>query len=393
MPEGTDTEIPRSSFRHRFLFCTVTFFYWASLYLYVPILPVHAENVSGSLSLVGIIIASYALPQLLLRIPIGLYFDTLPRRKPLVAASLVTCAVGALGLAFAPGALSLAAARAVTGIGAAGWVAFTVFFTGYYPSSASARAIGTINAVNQIALVVATGSGGAFAEAAGYRACFLVAGVLALVGLAVLVLTREPRGSVPVRGERPDLLRIATRPLLVASGAMALLLQFANFASVFGFVPVYGARIGATGSQLGVITMLTLGGSAITAYASVRLAERTGYTVALLGGALVLGVSLLLVPRTPSPIWLAIVQFVSGFGRGMLATLLMALSIRSTTQGTRATAMGVYQAVYAVGMIAGPAVSGLIADTAELAVVFQVSAVLSFTIGVLAFSPAVRRAS
>jgi hypothetical protein len=54
--------------------------------------------------------------------------------------------------------------------------------------------------------------------------------------------------------------------------------------------------------------------------------------------------------------------------------------------------MGVFQAVYAVGMIAGPAVSGLIADTAELAVVFQVSAVLSFTIGVLAFSPAVRRA-
>ena len=208
-----------------------------------------------------------------------------------------------------------------------------------------------------------------------------------------MFLTREPRGSVPVRGERPDLLRIATRPLLVVSGAMALLLHFANFASVFGFVPVYGARIGATGSQLGVITMLTLGGSAIAAYASVRLAERTGYAVALLGGALVLGVSLLLVPRTPSPMWLAIVQFVSGFGRGMLATLLMALSIRSTTQGTRATAMGVYQAVYAIGMIAGPAVSGLIADTAELAVVFQVSAVLSFTIGVLAFSPAVRRAS
>jgi len=393
MPEGRNAEPSHSSFRQGGLFCVVTFFYWASLYLYVPILPVHAENVSGSLSLVGVIIASYALPQLLLRIPIGLYFDSLPKRKPLVAASLVMCAVGAGGLALSPDAWSLSAARAATGVGAAGWVAFTVFFTGYYPSAASARAIGTINAVNQMALVVATGSGGAFAEVAGYRACFLVAGILAVVGLVVLSVTREPRGAVTARGERTAFRSVATHPLLVASGLMALLLQFANFASVFGFVPVYGARIGATGSQLGIITMLTLGGSAMAAYISVRLAERTGYTVALLGGAAILGVSLLLVPRTTTPFWLATVQFVSGFGRGMLASLLMALSIRSTSPGTRATAMGVYQAVYAIGMIAGPVVSGLLADTTELAVVFQVSAVLSFAIGVLAFSPAVRRAN
>jgi hypothetical protein len=38
--------------RSRALFCVVTFFYWASLYLYVPILPVYAESVVGKLSMV-----------------------------------------------------------------------------------------------------------------------------------------------------------------------------------------------------------------------------------------------------------------------------------------------------------------------------------------------------
>ena len=61
--------------RSRVLFCAVTFFFFASLYLYVPILPVYAESVVGKLSVVGIVIASYALPQLLLRIPIGVFFD------------------------------------------------------------------------------------------------------------------------------------------------------------------------------------------------------------------------------------------------------------------------------------------------------------------------------
>ncbi len=376
--------------RGRTLFCVVTFFYWASLYLYVPILPVYAESVVGKLSMVGIVIASYALPQLLLRIPIGLYFDSTPRRKPLVALSLVMCAGGAAGLALADGAWSLVLARAVTGIGAAGWVAFTVFFTRYYESAASARAIGTINAVNQVALVVATGCGGVLAQGGGYHATFLGAALLALLGLFVLAFAREPAveaGSVMKR----QLQHVATRPLLVAAASMAVLLHFANFASVFGFIPVYGARIGASSSQLGVITMLTLAASAVAAYTAVRLAERIGYSAALVGGAVLLGVSLLLVPLTLTPATLALVQLFSGFGRGSLATLLMALSIKSAPPGARATAMGVYQAVYAAGMMAGPVVSGFIAETAELSVVFVVSAGLSFTIALLARHPVVRR--
>ncbi len=381
----------RSLEKSRALFCVVTFFYFASLYLYVPILPVYAESVVGKLSVVGIVIASYALPQLLLRIPVGLFFDSTPRRKPLVALSLVACAAGAVGLALADGARSLVLARAVTGIGAAGWVAFTVFFTRYYEAAASSRAIGTINAVNQVALVAATGCGGVLAQAGGYQATFCGAALLALLGLLVLAFAKEPIVEAGA-AVRQRLSHVATRPLLVVAASMAILLQFANFASVFGFIPVYATRLGASSSQLGVITMLTLGASAVAAYTSVRLAERIGYSAALVGGAVVLGTSLLIVPHTLTPATLALVQLGSGFGRGCLATLLMALSIRSATPGARATAMGVFQAVYAAGMMAGPVVSGLIAETAGLSLVFVASAGLSFAIALLARHPVVRRA-
>jgi predicted MFS family arabinose efflux permease len=381
----------RSLERSRILFCVVTSFYFASLYLYVPILPVYAESVVGKLSVVGIVIASYALPQLLLRIPIGLFFDSTPRRKPLVALSLVTCAGGAVGLALADGAWSLVLARAVTGIGAAGWVAFTVFFTRYYEAAASSRAIGTINSVNQMAIVAATGCGGVLAQAGGYRATFYGAALLAFLGLLVLVFAKEPVAEAGA-AVRQRLSHVATRPLLVVAALMAILVQFANFASVFGFVPVYAARLGASSSQLGVITMVTLGASAVAAYTSVRLAERIGYSAALVGGAIALGTSLLIVPLTRTPETLTLVQLVSGFGRGSLATLLMALSIRSAPPGARATAMGVFQAVYAAGMMAGPVVSGFIAETSGLSTVFVASAGLSFAIALLARHPVVRRA-
>ncbi len=376
--------------RSRVLFVVATFFYWAALYLYVPVLPVYAESVVKSLSMVGIIISSYALPQLLFRIPIGLHFDRTRRRKPLVLAGLLLVSVGAAGLAFAENGWTLAAARAVTGAGAAAWVAFTVFFTGYYGSEHAARAIGVINSVNQIAQVAATGSGGMIVDAAGYRAVFLIAALLGLLGVVALGFAREPRGQVrPARVE--SFKQVASKPLLLMAAGMAVLLQFANFASVFGFVPVYGVRIGASNSELGVITMLTLGSSAVAAYMCVRIAERLSYSRTIALGAVILAASLLAVPATSTPAELAVVQLASGFGRGSLATLLMALSIRSAPPGTRATAMGVFQAVYAAGMLTGPAVSGVIAESLSLAAVFQVSAALCLLLAMAASHPVLRR--
>jgi len=377
--------------RDRVLFGVATFFYWASLYLYVPILPVYAQSLVDSLAMVGVVISSYALPQLLMRIPIGLYYDSVARRKPLVLASMAMCLVGAVGLAYAGGGGTMFLARAMTGVGAAGWVAFTTFFTGYYPAHRSARAIGTINAVNQAALVVATGSGGVLADVGGYRVVFLVAAGLAVLGLLAMAMAREPAvvaKSHPSGGFRG----VATSPLLVASAGMAILLQFATFSSIFGFIPSYGASIGASSSQLGAITMVTLAAGAVASLSSVRLAERFGYSSALGLGAVLFGLSLLLVPMTVTPVTLGLVQVVGGLGRGSLSTLLMALSIRSAPPGARATAMGIYQAVYATGMLAGPIVSGLVADWLDLGAVFRLCALVTLVIAVVARHSSVRSA-
>ncbi|MCK9357155.1 MAG: MFS transporter [Dehalococcoidia bacterium] len=388
---GESRAIGSSLGRSRVAFCAATFLFFASLYVFVPILPVYAESIVDNLALVGVIIASYALPQLLFRIPMGVYFDASTKRKPIVVFSMLMCVGGAVGLAFAHSGGTLFLGRAMTGVGAAGWVAFTTFFTGYYPQSGSARALGTINAVGQAAIVVATGLGGLLADAGGYRTVFLVAAGLAALGVLALAFAHEPAMAVRERSSG-DLARVATAPLLVASGVMAVLLQFATFSGTFGFIPSYGASIGASNSQLGVITMVTLAASAAAAVASVRVAERVGYPAALSLGAALLGGTLLLVPYTTTPEMLTLVQLVSGLGRGTLTTLLMALSIRAAPAGARATAMGVYQAVYAIGMLAGPLVSGMVADSLDFDAVFRLSAVLALAIVVVAQHPVVRRA-
>ena len=86
-----------------YLFCISTFFFWGSLYIFVPILPVYAESVpGGTLSTVGLVLGSYSVALILLRIPLGVWSDSLGARKPFILAGLIAIAVGALGLALSP---------------------------------------------------------------------------------------------------------------------------------------------------------------------------------------------------------------------------------------------------------------------------------------------------
>ncbi len=383
---------PDEDFRSsRLAFCVATFLFSASLHIFVPILPIYAESLVHSLALVGLVVSSYSLPQLLLRIPVGLWYDAAAKKKPIIMLSVAMGVAGALGLTAAGSLEALVFARAMTGVAAAGWVAFTTLFTRYYPPEQSARAIGMINAINQIATLAATGSGGVLADAGGYKLVFMIAAALAALGLLALTLAREP--SAP-SGHRPAVgfSTVVTNRLLIAGTIMAALMQFATFSSIFGFIPSYGASIGASNSQLGVITMVTLAASAAAGVASVRVAERLGYASAISLSAALLGGSLLLVPLTTTPEALAIAQVVGGAGRGSLATLLMALSIRSAPAGCRATAMGVYQALYSIGSFVGPVVSGVLADQLNLDAVFQLSAVLTLGIIAVAQQTIVRRA-
>jgi MFS family permease len=61
----------------------------------------------------------------------------------------------------------------------------------------------------------------------------------------------------------------------------------------------------------------------------------------------------------------------------------MGLSIRDVGDHERATAMGLYQAVYAIGMFAGPSLSGILADALGMQVMFAITGVVCVALGVL----------
>ncbi|MDP2916381.1 MAG: MFS transporter, partial [Dehalococcoidia bacterium] len=214
--------LPKANRASILLFLASTCFYWASLYTYVPILPVYAQSLGASLSMVGIVVASYALPQVVLRVPMGMWSDALGRRKPLVAAGIVMTLAGALVMGLAPNPLFLTVGRAVSGTGAAAWVILSVYFIAYYPAQLVGRAVGLINFVQSAALVVASAGGGLIAQAWGFQYVFFVAAVLGALALVALLPSVESRPELRSSFAWRDFARVAGNPHLLAVSGMGI---------------------------------------------------------------------------------------------------------------------------------------------------------------------------
>ena len=84
-------------------------------------------------------------------------------------------------------------------------------------------------------------------------------------------------------------------------------------------------------------------------------------------------------------------QGLGGVARGIVNTLLISLSLRAVAPEDRATGMGIYQAIYAAGMLAGPVASGYLAQASSLAAVFYLLAAVSLAAGLLGLLPAIPR--
>jgi len=360
------------------IFYVATFFFWSSTYVYMPVLAVHAQqNLGASMALVGIIVGSYSLAQFALRVPIGIWSDRIGRRKPFMVAGMVAAAVAGAGLALSTDPEWLVVWRGVSGVTAAAWVAYTVLFCSYFPYNQTTRAMGYLTFVAGASQMVSTFAGGLIAQAWGWTVPFYAAAGLGLLGtIAVFPLAEKPlaaRGSANMG----QMIAIGTVPLLLVVSVVAMLGSWTQWATVNGFSLVYAGQLGASRSELGMLTTAVQAAYTISTIGSAFLAERIGLKWAVMLGVGLQAVGALMVPAMNNLPLIALTQAIGGAGRGISYPLLMSLSIRAVSPRDRATAMGVFQAIYAIGGFAGPASTGLLGDAFGMNSIFLVAAIAS----------------
>jgi len=348
------------------LFCVVTSLYWFSMYTYVPNLSTYAESLGATYKMVGLILGSYGFTQMLLRIPLGIFSDRINKRKIFINLGILTSFISALGMGMLKSPVFLLIFRGLSGVAAATWVTFTVLFSSYFPENETSSAIGYINSFNSLGQMIAMLLGGIIAQYLGPQSPFFLAfagGVLALILSFGIVEQKIDRKPIKISAL---LLVGKDKNLLVISG-LGILIQLLTFATVFGFTPIVAEKIGASEFELGLLsTLSTLPVIFASAMSGSIFARRFGEKNTLITGFLITSFSCIIIPFISNLNLLYLSQTLGGFGRGLVMSLLMGLSIKTVEPDRRATAMGFFQAIYGIGMSIGPVMVGFLSDTVGL---------------------------
>lgn len=356
--------------------------YWSSMYLYVPTLPVYAENVIGDLGLVGSVLGMYGLWQAVVRLPLGIAADWLGRRKPFILLGFVLAGAGAALMANATGYTGLAVGRAITGLAAAAWVPLTVLFSSLFPPKEAVRATALLSLINSLSRVISTGVTGSLNNLGGYGLAFYLAVGVAVLAVLVTLPVREP-ARAPKRPSPRSIGILVTRRDVLFPALLSAVGQYISWATTFGFLPILAKNLGASGEVNSLLVSLNLavgmaGNLLISAFV-----KRTGSMPLLYGSYVIMAIGVVAAATANSLAVVFLAQILIGLGGGISYPLCMGLSIQHVDEAERATAMGLHQAVYAIGMFAGPWLSGILADSIQIQPMFAVTAAGTFVLSMI----------
>ena len=371
----------KASFRKELPVLAAIFFFWFSMYTYPSFFSAYvSDRLLAPEVMTGLIVGAYGFAQMILPIPLGIVSDWTRRRKPFVVlgfcASLLACAGLMLTESLAArgqvGTFTHAVAllaRGLSGVTAATWVSFSVLYSASYEADEIAPAVSRLMVPQYGSQIVAMLLGAQLAQRVHETAAFALAAVAALAGL--VLMRRVP--DRPPEEERLTLKSFAAvlndRGLKVGT-LLGTLFRLVCWGTVLGFVPNWARDVaGFSVSQLGYLSVMYLLPNTVMARLSgACLAPRFGFRKVLAAGFAIVGVACFLYPRATGLWALLAVQGVFGVGMGLILPLTLSAAIRDIPDRRRGAAMGVYQAVYGVGMFIGPVAAGWIISALPTAV-------------------------
>jgi multidrug resistance protein len=347
----------------------------------IPVLPLYAERLGASDLQVALILAVYALAQLLFLPAWGWVSDRIGRR-PVILVSLFGTVCSFVVLAFAESIAMIYVARVLAGFFAASIGAAQAVVTDVTPPAERAGGMGVIGAAFGAGMVVGPVIGGFTAELSDAAPFYTVAILAAANFVAAWIWLPESRDPALAGPDWSDFGRaLVPTPLrlllVVHDRAIGLFLYlffhiFSAFAVLEALTTLYVGK--AFGKEPLDVGLLFMGIGAVLVVTQGMLLRRLVSTFGesrLVGmGLVAMGGGLMLLPLLPAFGWFYPVCGLIAFGTGITFPAFTSLYSKVCMAENAGELLGLSQAMGTTGRIVGPFVGGLLMQGVTLGAPF-----------------------
>lgn len=353
------------------LFIIVVFF-WFAQYVYIPYQTTYLLLAGISSNLVGTIIGAYGISQLVLRLPVGILADLSSNHKLFIILGSLLAGGASLFRILLPEDIGFLLANILSGMASATWISFMILYMSYYSKENQTRATSKIIMANNTGMLLGFVTSTFLYDIVGMMiicTLSLVAGLIACI-LALFIQPTKPSSSSP-KIRVVELLHVIKDKNLILYSCLALVQQGVQMSTTMSFTNQVIQELGATNMIIGFSSIIyMLSAVSFAKLASTELLELLTKKQWIYTSFLLLGIYCLCVPLMNSIILVCLLQLIPGIGTGILFSLLTSEAMQSIPQHKRSTAMGFFQAVYAIGMTIFPIISGSVYDHLSMKVAY-----------------------
>ena len=355
-----------SNRRTRTLLPVIVVLFWFAQYIYIPYQTPFLTGLGLSSTVVGVIVGVYGFSQMVLRLPVGVSADRAGRHRGFIAVGcLAACAASVLRVTLYDG-VGFLLGNVFSGLASAMWISFMVRYTSFYSAEDQQKGMARIVLYNNAGMLLGFVVGTLLYGRTSMRLlCLLAATAGAVAAVLALLMEKEP---VPAtRRSTKELLPICANRRLIFFSVLAVVQQGVQMSTTMSFTNQVLTSLGAGSGLVGcssVFYMLCAVGCA--SLASGSWIRRVGAGRMIPISFVLVAVYCALVPTVGSiPVVFAL-QMLPGVSTGMLFSMLTTEAMREVPAWQKSTAMGFYQAVYAIGMTLLPMVTGAIASASGM---------------------------
>ena len=340
----------------------------------IPVLPLYARSFGISYGLVGLVLASQGIGNLLGDVPSGVLVGRIGQKWSMIAGlGALAASMFAMGLAHTVPELILYGFAG--GVGMSLWnISRHGYMTNAIPLHMRGRATATFGGINRIGVFAAPAVGGLLATVYGMRLPFLLYGGLVFGALFVVAAftaddgERETVSRGGVAGHTTHLIAVLRQHYRVLGPAG--LGQFFGQMIRAGrrvVIPLYAADVvGLDLDQIGLIVTMSAAIDMAMFYPAGVIMDRYGRKFASVPCFAIQGLGMALVPLTFSFGTLLLATLVIGFGNGLGSGSMLTLGSDLAPKESMGEFLGMWRLIGDTGQTGAPLVVGTIADALSL---------------------------
>ena len=337
--------------------------FWFGQYVYIPYQTTYLTEIGVSADIIGIIIGAYGLVQIFFRIPVGIFADMGGGHKKIITLGICCVGIASLIRVLFPNAAGFFAANLFSGLGASAWISYMVFYMGFYDKDHLQAATGKVIAANNAGIFIGFAVSSVMYAQVGMRWICAFSMMAGIAGMLMCAGIHE-RKTERERAEKKELIKLFRNKRLLFFSVLALLQQGVQMATCMSFTIQAAKNLGAGQWQTGVTSIIYIVFAVVFSYLSGKpLFTRIGHAKIIPAGLLVQALYCGLVPNMGSVYGIYFCQILAASAMGFLFTSLTSESMRGIPEKYYSTAMGIFQAVYAVGMTVFPVLAGSVENS------------------------------